>query len=134
MTSVSTQNLLDDRYGRRRTGSGPRLSWIAVGVLAVAAVGYLGWTTVASVIDSVDVDTTSYQIHDEHTVTVDFQVTVRTGAAIACAVEAQDTDHGAVGWKVVSYPASEEHTRAFSETLTTTAEATTGLVTSCWIP
>lgn len=133
MTFAATQEMLDDRYGRR-SGSGRRVRWIAFGLVAAAAVGYLAWTTVASAIDSVDVDTTGFQVNDARTVSVQFQLTVRTGAPVACALEAQDTEHGVVGWRVVQYPASEEHTRAFAETLPTTAEATTGLVTSCWIP
>ncbi len=132
MTSAATQELLDDRYGRRRGSR--RLGWVVAGVLAAGAVGYLAWTTVASAVDSVDVDTTGFAVVDAETVTVDFQLTVRTGVPVACALEAQDTEHGVVGWRVVEYPASDEHSRAFRETLRTTAEATTGLVTSCWIP
>lgn len=133
MTSAATQDLLDDRYGRR-TGPGRRVAWIALALAAAALIGYLAWTTVTSAVDTVDVDTTGYQVHDAHSVTVDFQITVRQGAPVACAVEAQDTEHGVVGWQVVEYPASTEHSRAFAVTVPTTAEATTGLVSSCWIP
>ena len=66
--------------------------------------------------------------------TVDFQVTLRQGEPVTCIIEAQDTEHGIVGWRVVEYPADPAHTRRFSETVPTTAEATTGLVPSCWIP
>ena len=83
---------------------------------------------------SVDFDTTGYSYIDTHTITVDFQVTLQPGAAVTCAVEAQDTEHGVVGWRVIEYPADAAHTRAFRETIPTVAEATTGLVTSCWIP
>lgn len=133
MTSAATQELLDDRYGRRR-GRGRLIGWIALGVIVAAVVGSLAWTTVSSAIDSVDVDTTGFTVEDARTVSLSFQVTVRPGAAVACALEAQDTEHGVVGWRVVEYPASEEHSRAFTETLPTTAEATTGLASSCWIP
>lgn len=133
MTSAATQELLDDRYGRRR-GPGRRVRWIIGGILAAILVGYVAWTTVASAIDSVDVDTTGFQVNDARSVSVGFQITGRTGVPVACALEAQDTEHGVVGWRVVEYPASEDHTRAFRETFPTTAEATTGFVTSCWIP
>jgi len=123
---------LDDRYGRGRGGR--RWGWIAGAGVAVAAVGYLGWTTVAQSVTSVDFDTTGYSYIDTHTITVDFQVTLQPGAAVTCAVEAQDTEHGVVGWRVIEYPADAAHTRAFRETIPTVAEATTGLVTSCWIP
>lgn len=133
MTSAATQDLLDDRYGRRRGPRG-RIGWIVVGVIVAAVVGYLGWTTVASAVDSVDVDTTGFQVHGERSVSVQFQITARPGVPVACAVEAQDTEHGIVGWRIVEYPASEAHSRAFDETVPTTAEATTGLASSCWIP
>lgn len=133
MTSAATQELLDDRYGRA-TRPGRRLRWALLVIFAAVVVGYFAWTTIASGVDTVDVNTTSYEVVDRSTVTVDFQITVRTGARVACAVEAQDTDYGVVGWRVVEYPPSEEHTRAFRVTLPTTAEATTGLASSCWIP
>ena len=77
---------------------------------------------------------TGFHLVDEHRVTVDFQVTLRQGEPVTCIIEAQDTEHGIVGWRVVEYPADPAHTRRFSETVPTTAEATTGLVPSCWIP
>ncbi|MCG7414533.1 MULTISPECIES: DUF4307 domain-containing protein [Microbacterium] len=134
MTLTRTQQELDDRYGRARGSRGRRWAWIGVGAVAVAAVGYLGWTTVAQTTDAVDIDVTGFHLVDEHRVTVDFQVTLRQGEPVTCIIEAQDTEHGIVGWRVVEYPADPAHTRRFSETVPTTAEATTGLVPSCWIP
>ncbi len=125
---------LDDRYGRRTSGPRRRWAWIVTGAVAVALVGYFGWSTVAQSIDAVDVDNTAFRLIDPHTVSVEFQVTLRRGAAVTCAIEAQDTDHGIVGWRIVQYPADEAHSRRFTETIPTVAEATTGLATSCWIP
>ncbi len=134
MTAMRTQQELDDRYGRRRGIRGRRTAVIGIGVLAVAAVGYLGWSTYAQAAQSVDVDVLGFHLTDAHSVTVDFQLTLPPGSAVDCVVEAQDTEHGIVGWKVVSYPADPAHSRTFSEVVPTTAEATTGLVPSCWIP
>lgn len=122
---------LDDRYGRGRRGPG---RWIVLGVVVALVIGYFAWTTIAQSANSVDFDTTGYSNVDAHAITVDFQVTLQPGAAVTCAVEAQDTEHGVVGWRVIEYPADAAHTRAFRETIPTVAEATTGLVTSCWIP
>ncbi len=133
MTSPETTALLDDRYGRASSRV-RRTRWIVGGVLAAVVIGYFGWTTVARTMDSVDVDTTGFHSVDVHGITVDFQVTLRAGEPVACALEAQDTEHGIVGWRIVEYPADPAHTRRFSETIPTTALATTGLVTSCWIP
>ncbi len=104
MTLTRTQQELDDRYGRARGSRGRRWAWIGVGVVAVAAVGYLGWTTVAQTTDAVDIDVTGFHLVDEHRVTVDFQVTLRQGEPVTCIIEAQDTEHGIVGWRVVETP------------------------------
>lgn len=124
---------LDDRYGRTRR-SGIRWSWVVLGAVVVLVVGYLGWTTFSQSADSVDFDDLAMTVNDSHSVTIDFQVTLRQGEAVTCVLEAQDTEHGVVGWRVVEYPADEAHSRRFVETIPTVAEATTGLVTSCWIP
>lgn len=129
---MTTQDMLDERYGRT---SSPRRRWAVGVVVAVAAVvvGLFAWMTVAASWDDVDVDTTGYGVEDERTVTLAFQITAPEGRSVACALEAQDEEHGVVGWKIVEYPASELRTRAFRESIPTTAEATTGLVNDCWV-
>jgi len=129
---MTTQDMLDERYGRTRS---PRRRWSIGIVIAIAAVavGLFAWMTVASTLDDVDIDTTGFTVTDPRTITVAFQFTAPQGRTVVCALEAQDEDHGVVGWKIVVYPASELHARAFNETIPTTAEATTGLVNACWV-
>ena len=129
---MTTQDMLDERYGGRRS---PGRRWILAvgGVLAVGAVVLFGWFTVQGALDSVDSDTTSFEVADEHSVTLGFQITSPPGAAVACAIEAQDEEHGVVGWRVIEIPASDVHARAFREVIPTTALATTGFVNSCWV-
>lgn len=129
---MTTQDMLDQRYGRTRS---PRRRWAIGAAAAVGAivVGLFLWTTVSSSLDAVDVDTTGFEIVDEHSVVLSFQVTAPVGRAVACAIEAQDEEHGVVGWRVVELPASQEHAQAFRETIPTTAPATTGFVNSCWV-
>lgn len=129
---MTTQEMLDERYGRRRSA---RSRWIAGVLIAVAAalVALFGWMTVQGALDDVAAETTGFSIDDERTVTLRFQITVPLGRSVACALEAQDEEHGIVGWLVVEYEASTQHTRAFRETIPTLAEATTGLVNSCWV-
>ncbi|MEU1970085.1 DUF4307 domain-containing protein [Microbacterium sp. NPDC019599] len=129
---MTTQEMLDERYGRTRRG-GRR--WIVVigGLIALVAVGAFAWLTVANSLNAVDVDTTGFQVVDERTVTLEFQVSAPAGSAIACALEAQDEGHGVVGWKVVEIPPAATHAQAFQETIPTIAEATTGFVNSCWV-
>lgn len=130
---MTTQQMLDQRYGRRTSRRRRILGWTAVGVLAVAAVGALGWSTIARAITTVDAVDTGYEVTDEHSVSVTFQVTIPEGRDIACAVEAQDEEHGVVGWRVVTYADTGERVRAFTETVPTVATATTGFVNQCWV-
>jgi hypothetical protein len=129
---MTTQDMLDERYGRTRS---PRRRWVIGAAVALGAVvvGLFVWTTVTNSLDSVDADTTGFEVVDEHSVILSFQFTAPAGRPVACAIEAQDDDHGVVGWRVVELPASDEHTRAFRETIPTTAAATTGFVNSCWV-
>ncbi|RZI82980.1 MAG: DUF4307 domain-containing protein [Microbacterium sp.] len=133
MTSSDTTALLDDRYGRTRS-RGRFLGWAVIGAAALALLVYVAWSTIAQSANSVDVDTTGYSHVDERTVSIDFQVTAAPGTTFVCALEAQDEEHGVVGWRVVEYPGSSERTRRLTEEIPTTAPATTGFVTSCWIP
>lgn len=129
---MTTQDMLDERYGRRPS---PARRWFVIAAIAVAVgtVAWFGWTTVQASLNAVDADTTSFEVLDEHSVILGFQITAPVGRSVACAIEAQDEDHGVVGWRIVEYPASELHARAFRETIPTTAEATTGFVNSCWV-
>lgn len=129
---MTTSQLLDERYGR--TPPARRRAYlivaIVIGALLAAAVG---WSVVLNAMDDVDADATGFAINDAHSVTVRFQVTTAPGRDVTCAVEAQDVEHGVVGWKVVDLEAGSSPTREFEVTIPTTAEATTGFVNSCWV-
>jgi len=130
---TTLQQRLDERYGRR--GSPARRRGLVIVVIAVAAVlvGGYAWFVLTDPTNSVRADATAFEIHDEHSVSVTFQLSAPPGAALTCALEALDEEHGVVGWRIVEYPASSEHTRALHETIPTVARATTGLVNSCWV-
>jgi len=133
MTTAAIDRKLADRYGRSRPGS-RRARWVVIGLVAAARFGYVAWTPWSRAAGSVDYDTTGFVVHDAHRVTVTFQVTADPDTAFACAVEARDEEHGVVGGRVSEYAAEPTRSRAFSEDIPTTAEATTGLATSSWIP
>lgn len=129
---MTTQQMLDERYGR--TSAARRRGWtIVIAGIATVVVALFAWMTIASAADDISIDGTGYNVVDARTVTVSFQFTAPTGRTIACALEAQDEEHGVVGWRIVEYAASEDHARAFEESIPTVAEATTGLVNSCWV-
>jgi len=127
---VTTARDLDARYGR--TGR-RRLPWIIAGAVALLLLGAFSWMTVAQSMGSVDADDLGFELVDEHSVNVSFQVTGVQGKDVVCAVEALDEEFGVVGWKIVEIPAGDSHSQARSVTVPTVAEATTGLVNTCWV-
>lgn len=131
---TTTQDLLDERYGRRRSTRSRRAAWIVFGAVVAVALAGLTWLTWANAAGAVVADVTAFEVVDEHRVTLTFQVTAPAESAFACALEAQDVEHGVVGWRVVEYPASSSPVQAFTEAIPTLARATTGLVNSCWVP
>jgi len=131
---MTTQALLDDRYGRTRSPRRRIVGWSIVAVLALGAIGYLGYATFVSSAASVTATDTGFTVTDDKSVTASFQITAPVGEPVACALEARDEDHGTVGWRVVQYPASDDASRAFSETIPTLSLATTGFVNACWVP
>ena len=129
---MTTPDRLDVRYGRVPS-AGRRWSLAIVVLVIVAAVGGFAWLTISNALDDVGADSTGFTIDDAHGVTLSFQISAPSGSTVACALEAQDEDHGVVGWKVVEFEASETHARAFRETIPTVALATTGFVNTCWV-
>lgn len=129
---MTTQAMLDERYGRVRS---PRRRWVLGGLIALAVllVGGFAWMTVAGSLDDVAADGTSFTIVDEHSVVLTFQLSAPAGSSVVCALEAQDEEHGVVGYRIVHVPPGDAHTRAFQEAIPTVAAATTGLVDSCWV-
>ncbi|MBS0023535.1 DUF4307 domain-containing protein [Microbacterium paraoxydans] len=127
---MTTATELDERYGRTRRR---RLPWIIGGSIALLLLGALAWMTVAQSMTSVDADDLGFELVDEHAVDVRFQVTGVQGKDVVCVLEALDEEFGVVGWKVVELPASDRHSQTRSERIPTVAEATTGLVNTCWV-
>ncbi|MFT4156443.1 MAG: DUF4307 domain-containing protein [Microbacterium sp.] len=127
---MTTAQELDERYGRARKRRTPLI--IAI-VVAALVVGAFAWTTATRQMQSVDADDLGYDLVDAHSVTVRFQLTGVQGKDVACVVEALDDKFGIVGWKVVEIAATEEDAHALSVTVPTVAQATTGLVNTCWV-
>lgn len=127
------EQLLDERYGRRRQrGIDRRIGWTLAGamvLLGALVVFFGGWQTTSTI----EYKSLDYQVIDERTVRVDTQVSAPAGERVACALQALSTSRATVGWKIVELPISEDRTRRFDTTLITTAPATTGNVRECWV-
>lgn len=127
---MTTAEQLDDRYGRTRRRRAP---WIVGIAIAAVIVVVFGWMIVAQSMSSVDADDLGFDLVDEHSVNVRFQVTGVQGKDVQCIVEALDEEFGVVGWKLVEIAAGESHSQAVEATVPTVGEATTGLVNTCWV-
>lgn len=127
---MTTAQELDERYGRTQRR---RMPWIIGVAIALILVGAFSWMTVAQSMASVDADDLGFELVDEHSVNITFQVTGVQGKNVVCAVEALDEEFGVVGWKIVEIEAGDSHSQARSVTIPTVAAATTGLVNTCWV-
>lgn len=128
---------LADRYGRRPTAPTPRRRRIILGAVALVTVGaviwWLLWTDVLGLNPSVVFRDTGHSLISDSQVSVSFDLTVTEDREAACAIQALNPDFAVVGWKIFVYPPSTERLRQFTETITTSEFATTGLVYSCWL-
>lgn len=126
---------LDQRYGRTpRKGRRDRLTLIiAAGVFAVVLVAWVVWAGLDGNKPMVEARDVAHTVIDDHTVRVDYEVSMPIGESARCAVQALNEDFTVVGWKIVDVPASDRYTRAFSETVRTALPANTGLIYHCWL-
>lgn len=129
----STASSLEQRYGRSRQRRVDRRVGLALGAVLLALIG--GVLVFGRWWESSDLEFTvvHYEVVDDRTVTLDFDVTAPSGAPVACAIEALSPSFSTVGWRVLELPESAVRTRSFTETILTTYRATTGRVHSCWI-
>jgi len=127
---VTTALQLDERYGRTRRRRWP---WFLAGAVALLLLAALAWSTVSQSMSSVDADDLGFELVDEHAVDLRFQVTGVQGKDVVCVLEALDEEFGVVGWKIVEIPAGDAHSLTRAERIPTVAEATTGLVNTCWV-
>ncbi|MCS5715295.1 DUF4307 domain-containing protein [Herbiconiux sp. CPCC 205716] len=132
---VADSPALAERYGRtkaRRAG-GRLLAWIAGGAVALVLVVWVVWAGLDGTNATIATQDTAHEVLDDHSVRVEFDVTVPTGSTAGCVVQALNDGFAVVGWKIVELPASDSPTRSFTEIVRTSELASTGLISSCWL-
>ena len=127
---------LDLRYGRTPTDrtKSRRFAWAAAGSFVAVFAAWVVWGGLDGSGDSIQIVDIGFTGITNTEITVSWQLTVAPGTATTCALEAQNSAHGIVGWRIVDLDQSELRTRAFTETVTTTERAVTGLIYRCWLP
>ncbi|GHD50793.1 DUF4307 domain-containing protein [Mycetocola manganoxydans] len=129
-------SVLDERYGRSSDARKKqrRVAWIVGGIFAAIFCAWVVWAALDAVGPAaLDVRDTAHVVVDDRTVEVTFELSVEPGTTSYCAVQALNDTFAIVGWKVVEIPGSDQRTRTFTETLTTTELASTGLIYRCWL-
>jgi hypothetical protein len=128
-----TDPALDARYGRRPPLS-RRARWGAIVVAAALVLAGGIWFVAGSLGGStVETNDIGHRVNDQYSVTVNFELSVPPGSATSCALQAQNEQHGIIGWKIVDIPPSDRFTRSFTQTVRTAERAFTGLIYRCWL-
>jgi len=132
---VSVSTNLDARYGRtpNRRLRDRRLLWVTAGSFALVLVAWVVWAGLDGSKPLIEARDTRHSIIDEHSVSVTFEVSLPTGTAASCAVEALNENFTIVGWRVVDLAPSDRYTRSFTEIIRTTELSNTGLIYRCWL-
>jgi hypothetical protein len=129
-------SVLDERYGRapQARKRQRRLGWITGGAFALIFLAWVLWAALDTVGPAgLEVRDTAHVVVDERTVEVTFELSVEPETTSYCAVQALNDTFAVVGWKVIEVPPSTQRTRSFTEAVTTTELASTGLIYRCWL-
>jgi len=124
------------RYGRTRTRrTRDRLLLIGGAVaVAIVVIAWVVWAGLDGQKPSVEATDTGHRLmNEQRAVEVSWTLSVPPDNETACIVEALDEAFTVVGWRVVEIPASDRHLRSFTETVRVAREATTGLISRCWL-
>ncbi|GAB3037000.1 hypothetical protein GCM10027052_14450 [Parafrigoribacterium mesophilum] len=128
-----TNPALDARYGRRKPlPRGAR--WAVIGAVGALVLALGIWLVAGSLGGSaLETNDLGHRVIDQYSVTINFELSVPPGSATSCALQAQNEQHGIIGWKIVDIPASDRFTRSFTQTVRTAERAFTGLIYRCWL-
>jgi hypothetical protein len=126
---------LAERYGRTKQRSRRTLVVaIAFGAAIVVVFGawaiWVGLFQPTAAVEYVDVGNSAVSSNQ---IQVKWELSVDTGKATKCAVQALDSNFGIVGWKIVSLPPSEKRSRTLTAVVRTAQPAVSGLIYQCWL-
>jgi hypothetical protein len=126
---------LAERYGRTKQRS-RRTLVVAIAFAAAIAVVFGAWAIWAGLFQptaAVEYQDVGNSAVSADQIQVRWQLSVDTGKATKCAVQALDANFGIVGWKIVSLPPAEKRSRTFTTVVRTAQPAVSGLIYQCWL-
>ena len=135
VTATDDNAALDARYGRtpqRRRRD--RIILVVAGIIfAVVLIAWVVWAGLDSDRGDINAQDVAHSIIDNSSVSVTWQLSVKEGTAVSCALQAQNEAHAIVGWKIVHIPASIDFNNRYKEVVRTSQQAVTGLIYQCWL-
>lgn len=135
VTATDDNAALDARYGRtpqRRRRE--RIILIAAAALfAVVLIAWVVWAGLDNDRGNIGALDVAHTVIDDSHVSITWQVSVKEGTPVSCALQAQNESHAIVGWKIIDIPASTNFNNRYQETIRTSQQAVTGLIYQCWL-
>ena len=126
-----SKNIAQQRYGQDRLKSRDRV--LAVIVASVAVVSFLVWAILVSIDNSSQIShrDIAYEVIDEYSTTVTFEVTREPGQAVSCDLTVLNQSFAVVGFLTVDVAPSTRRSTVISSTVLTTELGVSGLVDDC---
>lgn len=124
-------DILSQRYGRERTRRSDQIIGWSIG--SIALIAFLVFAISFTISDSERVKTKdiSYQILDERSALVTFEVSRIPGTALECDLKVLNQSFAIVGFKTVEIPAEKASKTVITTQINTTELGVTGLVDRC---
>ena len=126
-----SKNILQQRYGQDRLRSRDRIFAIAVG--SVTLTSFLIWAIFVSIDNANQVThrDVAYEVIDEYSTSVTFEVSRNPGQAVSCDVTVLNQSFAIVGFLTVDVAPSSSRSTVISSTIRTTELGVSGLVDGC---
>ena len=126
-----SKNIVQQRYGRDRLRSRDRI--LAISIAAVALSSFLIWAVFVAIDNANQVAhrDIAYEVIDEYSTNVTFEVSRNPGQAVSCDVTVLNQSFAIVGFLTVDVAASDSRSTVISRTIRTTELGVSGLVQGC---
>lgn len=126
-----SKNILQQRYGKDRLRNRDRI--LAIAVASVTLTSFLIWAIFVSIDNSNQVThrDIAYEVIDEYSTNVTFEVSRNPGQAVSCDVTVLNQSFAIVGFLTVDVAPSSSRSTVISSTVRTTELGVSGLVDGC---
>lgn len=126
-----SKNIAQQRYGQERLKGRDRV--LAVTVATAAGVFFLVWAIFVSIDNANQIShrDIAYEVIDEYSTTVTFEVSRNPGQAVSCDVTVLNQSFAIVGFLTVDVAPSTNRSTVISSTVLTTELGVSGLVDGC---